>query len=148
MFFYRTQYRQSPKHMPKEGVTPGPGEVYMSYVLARDKQEALVKMSKRNLDETLTRYSDPIPLEDVRPKDLVNALEFFDKGHYNYCLHSVTFMVFVLSKAGLVDPLEAISDIGVVHELMHLKSYPEISSVPRIRDSVEYVQNLYYELSH
>ena len=54
-------------------------------------------------------------------------------------------MVFVLSKAGLVDPLEAISDIGVVHEL---KSYPEISSVPRIRDSVEYVQNLYYELSH
>ena len=148
MFFFRTQYEQGSRKRPSEGITPAPGNTYMSYVLAKDEQEALVKMSNRNLNERFTSYCDPTLLEDVKPRDLVNALEFFDKQHYNYCLHAVTFMIFVLSKAGLVDPLEAISDVGVIHELIHLKAYPHITSSSRVRDSIEYVQNLYCELSH
>lgn len=151
MFFFRTQYNQyNPRSRSElhKGIMPGDSNTYGSYVIAKDKEEALVKMSNRNLNEILTVYCDPTPLDQVKPEHLVDALTFFDKQHYKHCLHAVTFMVFVLDKAGRASAQDAISDIGVIHELIHLSCYPETISTGRVRKSIEYVQGLYYELSH
>ena len=75
MFFFRTQYEQGSRKRPSEGITPAPGNTYMSYVLAKDEQEALVKMSNRNLNERFTSYCDPTPLEDVKPREVLKFLQ-------------------------------------------------------------------------
>ena len=145
MFFFRTEYvvvRNNSISINKGSNT------YCSYVLAKDKSEALVKIANRNLNESLMLYSHPVPLEKVSERDLVDALKYFDKRQFQYALHAVTFMVFVLGKAGLINPIEAIADTGVLHELMHLISYPHLCDENDIRNSIKFLQDLYYELSH
>lgn len=148
MFLFRTEYRQSKALVKNPELVADVGNTYSSYVLAKDEKEALVKITNRKIDERLTRFSDPIPVEELTPRDLVNALDFFDKKQYNYCLHAITFMVYVLGKSGRIDPLEAISDIGVIHTLIHFKSYPHLCSETILRESIVTLQEMFYELSH
>lgn len=87
-----------------------------SYVLARSEQEAECKIKKRNIGEVL-EGTIPIPVDNY---SIIDSVVLFDKSHYRSCLHAVTFMAYVLASAGEIDPIEALSDQGIVHEILHL----------------------------
>ena len=92
------------------------GELYSSYVLAYSEQDALNKITKRNIGEKL-RDSQPLSTTKF---DIIDAVELFDLGKFKHCLHAVTFMSYVLARAGKIDPIESLSDRGIIHELIHI----------------------------
>ena len=92
------------------------GELYSSYVLAYSEQDALNKITRRNIGEKL-RDSQPISTTKF---DIIDAVELFDLGKFKHCLHAVTFMSYVLARAGKIDPIESLSDRGIIHELIHI----------------------------
>ena len=92
------------------------GELYSSYVLAYSEQDALNKITRRNIGEKL-RDSQPLSTTKF---DIIDAVELFDLGKFKYCLHAVTFMSYVLARAGKIDPIESLSDRGIIHELIHI----------------------------
>ena len=92
------------------------GELYSSYVLAYSEQDALNKITRRNIGEKL-RDSQPLSTTKF---DIINAVELFDLGKFKHCLHAVTFMSYVLARAGKIDPIESLSDRGIIHELIHI----------------------------
>lgn len=92
------------------------GELYSSYVLAYSEQDALNKITRRNIGEKL-RDSQPLSTTKF---DIIDAVELFDLGKFKHCLHAVTFMSYVLARAGKIDPIESLSDRGIIHELIHI----------------------------
>ena len=92
------------------------GELYSSYVLAYSEQDALNKITRRNIGEKLR---DSRPLSTTK-FDIIDAVELFDLGKFKHCLHAVTFMSYVLARAGKIDPIESLSDRGIIHELIHI----------------------------
>lgn len=92
------------------------GELYSSYVLAYSEQDALNKITRRNIGEKLR---DSRPLSPTK-FDIIDAVELFDLGKFKHCLHAVTFMSYVLARAGKIDPIESLSDRGIIHELIHI----------------------------
>ena len=92
------------------------GELYSSYVLAYSEQDALNKITTRNIGE---RLRDSQPLSTTK-FDIIDAVELFDLGKFKHCLHAVTFMSYVLARAGKIDPIESLSDRGIIHELIHI----------------------------
>ena len=92
------------------------GELYSSYVLAYSEQDALNKIITRNIGEKL-RDSQPLSTTKF---DIIDAVELFDLGKFKHCLHAVTFMSYVLARAGKIDPIESLSDRGIIHELIHI----------------------------
>ena len=92
------------------------GELYSSYVLAYSEQDALNKITRRNIGEKL-RDSQPLSTTKF---DIIDAVELFDLGKFKHCLHAVTFMSYVLARAGKIDPIEYLSDRGIIHELIHI----------------------------
>ena len=92
------------------------GELYSSYVLAYSEQDALNKIIRRNIGEKL-RDSQPLSTTKF---DIIDAVELFDLGKFKHCLHAVTFMSYVLARAGKIDPIESLSDRGIIHELIHI----------------------------
>ena len=92
------------------------GELYSSYVLAYSEQDALNKITRRNIGEKL-RDSQPLSITKF---DIIDAVELFDLGKFKHCLHAVTFMSYILAKAGKIDPIESLSDRGIIHELIHI----------------------------
>ena len=91
-------------------------ELYSSYVLAYSEQDALNKIITRNIGE---RLRDSQPLSTTK-FDIIDAVELFDLGKFKHCLHAVTFMSYVLARAGKIDPIESLSDRGIIHELIHI----------------------------
>ena len=116
---------------------------YSSYVLAPDLQRATKKIKERNLDEQIEsigmKYDE---------SDLINAIELFDSEKYKHCMHAVIFMSYVLVRAGRVDAASLLSDVGVIHELLHLITNCNTNPKDYIRTLVEDVQQSYYSLSH
>lgn len=92
------------------------GELYSSYVLAYSEQDALNKIITRNIGEKL-RDSQPLSMTKF---DIIDAVELFNLGKFKHCLHAVTFMSYVLARAGKIDPIESLSDRGIIHELIHI----------------------------
>ena len=92
------------------------GELYSSYVLAYSEQDALNKITRRNIGEKL-RDSQPLSTTKF---DIIDAVELFDLGKFKHCLHAVTFMSYILARAGKIDPIESLSDRGIIHELIHI----------------------------
>ena len=92
------------------------GELYSSYVLAYSEQDALNKITRRNIGEKL-RDSQPLSTTKF---DIIDAVELFDLGKFKHCLHAVTFMSYVLARAGKIDPIDSLSDRGIIHELIHI----------------------------
>lgn len=92
------------------------GELYSSYVLAYSEQDALNKIITRNIGEKL-RDSQPLSTTKF---DIIDAVELFDLGKFKHCLHAVTFMSYILARAGKIDPIESLSDRGIIHELIHI----------------------------
>lgn len=92
------------------------GELYSSYVLAYSEQDALNKIITRNIGEKL-RDSQPLSTTKF---DIIDAVELFNLGKFKHCLHAVTFMSYVLARAGKIDPIESLSDRGIIHELIHI----------------------------
>ena len=92
------------------------GELYSSYVLAYSEQDALNKITRRNIGEKLR---DSRPLSTTK-FDIIDAVELFDLGKFKHCLHAVTFMSYILARAGKIDPIESLSDRGIIHELIHI----------------------------
>lgn len=92
------------------------GELYSSYVLAYSEQDALNKITRRNIGEKL-RDSQPLSTTKF---DIIDAVELFNLGKFKHCLHAVTFMSYVLARAGKIDPIESLSDRGIIHELIHI----------------------------
>lgn len=92
------------------------GELYSSYVLAYSEQDALNKIITRNIGE---RLRDSQPLSTTK-FDIIDAVELFNLGKFKHCLHAVTFMSYVLARAGKIDPIESLSDRGIIHELIHI----------------------------
>lgn len=92
------------------------GELYSSYVLAYSEQDALNKITRRNIGE---RLRDSQPLSTTK-FDIIDAVELFDLGKFKHCLHAVTFMSYILARAGKIDPIESLSDRGIIHELIHI----------------------------
>lgn len=92
------------------------GELYSSYVLAYSEQDALNKITRRNIGEKL-RDSQPLSTTKF---DIIDSVELFDLGKFKHCLHAVTFMSYVLARAGKIDPIESLSDRGIIHELIHI----------------------------
>ena len=92
------------------------GELYSSYILAYSEQDALNKITRRNIGEKL-RDSQPLSTTKF---DIIDAVELFDLGKFKHCLHAVTFMSYVLARAGKIDPIESLSDRGIIHELIHI----------------------------
>ena len=92
------------------------GELYSSYVLAYSERDALNKINIRNIGEKL-RDSQPLTTIGF---DIIDAVELFNLGRFKHCLHAVTFMSYILAKAGKIDPTESLSDRGIIHELIHI----------------------------
>ena len=116
---------------------------YSSYVLAPDLKRATKKIKERNLDEQIESIG-----MNYKESDLINAVNLFDLGNYKHCMHAVIFMSYVLVRAGRVDPSSLLSDIGVIHELLHLITNCNTNPLSYIRSLVEEVQQSYYSLSH
>ena len=123
-------------------------DTFRSYVLATSEEEAKSKMLKRNIGEVL-EDSFPLPLSDY-PR--ISAVDLFDKAHYRHCLHAVTFMAYVLASAGKIDATEALSDQGIVHEILHLATdvYNKYDQFVNevIRKDLIVFQNLFDEITH
>ena len=98
---------------------------------------------KRNLDEQIESIG-----MNYKESDLINAVNLFDLGNYKHCMHAVIFMSYVLVRAGRVEPSSLLSDIGVIHELLHLITNCNTNPTSYIRSLVEEVQQSYYSLSH
>ena len=116
---------------------------YSSYVLAPDLLRANKKLKERNLDEQI----ESIGMK-YEESELINALDLFDSEKYKHCMHAIIFMSFVLVRAGRVDAASLLSDIGVIHEMLHLVTNCNTNSKEYIRTLVEDVQRSYYSLSH
>lgn len=116
---------------------------YASYVLAPDYKRALKKVKERNLDEEVQSIG-----MDYKESDLINAVNLFDIGHYKHCLHAVIFMSYVLVSAGRVQPASLLSDIGVIHELLHVITNCNTNPIGYVRELVVDLQRSYDSLSH
>ena len=124
------------------------GELYSSYVLAYSEQDALNKITKRNIGEKL-RDSQPLSTTKF---DIIDAVELFDLGKFKHCLHAVTFMSYVLARAGKIDPIESLSDRGIIHELIHIVTniYTDQSQFLNMTFKTQLIefQELFDNLSH
>lgn len=122
-------------------------DTYGSYVVASSEEEALSKIKIRNIGEELD-YALPVTGEFKK----IDAVAFFDNSKYKSCLHAVTFMAFVLSKAGKIQAVDTLSDQGIVHEILHVlsnvytKQDTYLYEVIR-KDLVEF-QKLFDEITH
>lgn len=124
--------------------------LYSSYVLASSKEEALNKISMRNLGEEL-RDSKPISLKNPNIS-IINAVKLFEEGKYKHCTHAVTFMCFVLCRANKLT-YECISDKGIVHEMIHVITSVYDFNIQHIlynelKNKIKVIQELFDEISH
>lgn len=123
-------------------------DTFRSYVLATSEEEAKSKILKRNIGEVL---EDSFPLS-VCDYHLISAVDLFDKAHYRHCLHAVTFMAYVLASAGVIDPIDALADQGIVHEIVHLATnvYSSQNTFVNevIRKDLILFQNLFDQITH
>lgn len=123
-------------------------DTFSSYVIATSKEDALAKIKIRNIGESL---EDAMPV-NVAAYDVIDAVAFFDSNKYKSCLHAVTFMAFVLSKAGKIKAEDVLADQGIVHEILHVlcnvytgqQTY--LTEVIR-KDLIEF-QKLFDEITH
>ena len=81
-------------------------------------------------------------------KDLTNAVALYDKGHYKHCLHAIIFMSYVLVSAGRITPESLLSDIGIIHELVHIITDCVTTPNVLIRQMIVDFQNSYNSISH
>lgn len=138
MFYYHTEYTQENNERSCGFVT------YSSYVIAKNKDEALEKIKKRNIGETL--QSHPLSLDG---KKLINVVELFDKEQYKSCLHAAVFITFVLTSANIINASKLLSDVGVVHELVHIVTNVEPGLLIKdIRNKLIELQQLFDEITH
>lgn len=123
-------------------------DTFSSYVIADSKEEALTKIKIRNIGESL---EDAMPI-NVTAYDVIDAVAFFDSSKYKNCLHAVTFMAFVLSKAGKIKAEDVLADQGIVHEILHVLSnvytgqHAYLTEV--IRKDLIAFQKLFDEITH
>jgi hypothetical protein len=124
------------------------GDTFSSYVIASSKKDALSKIKLRNIGETL---EDAQPI-NIHAYDVIDAVAFFDSSKYKSCLHAVTFMAFVLSKAGKINAQDVLADQGIVHEILHVHSnvYKNQDAYLKevIRKDLVIFQKLFDEISH
>lgn len=116
---------------------------YASYVLAPDLNRALKKVEMRNIGEEIQSQG-----RSYEEDELTNAVALYDKGHYKHCLHAVTFMSYVLVSAGRINAESLLSDIGIIHELIHIITDCVTTPSPLIREMIVRFQNSYDSISH
>lgn len=116
---------------------------YSSYVLAPDIKRAKKKIKERNIEEQIESLG-----MDYKQEDLINAVNLFDLGNYKHCLHAIIFMSFVLVSAGRIQATSVLSDIGVIHELLHVITDCNTNPLAYVRTLVVDIQNSYDNLSH
>lgn len=116
---------------------------YASYVLAPDMKRAQQKVKLRNIGEEI--QTNGMSYDE---KDLTNAVALYDKGHYKHCLHAIIFMSYVLVSAGRITPESLLSDIGIIHEMVHIITDCVTTPNVLIRQMIVDFQKSYDSISH
>ncbi len=113
-FIYDTNYRL------ESSLSSG---VYSSFVVAKSKTHAENLIQQRNIGEWL-QNSLPRKATTYRLKRLFLLPSVsYKQNKYLECLHGIIFLSWICGKAGTLDPLEALKDNGVLHEVLHKKMF-------------------------
>jgi hypothetical protein len=117
MRFYSTQYRlQDPSDSNKR-------VLYNSSIYASNYRTACKLASMRGIHEFVigtvgSQDFDPCPLPST----------FYQNRKMMDCLHTLTFYSFIGTTSGVIKSAVMLSDVGLLHEIMHEMHHPEFYS--------------------
>lgn len=96
--------------------TSGEG-TYGAYIEAENRAHALVIADRRQIGE---RVMGEVKKPGIPPR----LLPHIKAGRWLDAAHEATFLCFVAASSGAITPREALSDTGLVHQLLHMALWP------------------------
>lgn len=94
---------------------------FSSYVVANSVKQALDLLTKRRQNEMLDSKGCKVSKE---LRSVKNTQELFAANNLDECLHTLCYIGNILIDAGLITKDWLISDVGLLHDILHIKLYP------------------------